>query len=135
ECNEHPVLNGRIRYFARCRARLKRRARPSRDRAGRNTPPRAAVQRTITGVVLGVVVPLPSSPLGLLPQQYAPPVVVTPQALKYPAMTEAKLSPPDTATGVVLALSMPPSPRRPQKFQPQQSAACAVATTPANDYI
>ena len=99
--------------FVRCRARLKSRAGPSRDRAGRNTPPRATVHRTITGVVLAVVVPLPSSPRGLLPQQYAPPLVVTPQALKYPAITEAKLSPPDTTTGVVLELPVPPFPSWP----------------------
>ena len=33
-----------------------------------------------TGVGLGVVVPLPSSPKLLYPQQYAAPAVVTPQA-------------------------------------------------------
>jgi hypothetical protein len=54
---------------------------------------------TGTGVVLLVVVPLPSWPYEFTPQQYATPLVVTPQVLAHPALIEAKTSPPETAIG------------------------------------
>ena len=57
---------------------------------------------TATGVALAVVVPLPSAPSPLAPQQYAAPVVVTPQANPFPALTDANVSPPDTGPGVVV---------------------------------
>src|SRR5579864_5773988 len=63
---------------------------------------------TATGVVLLIVVPLPSWPKVLSPQQYTlPPTtgeligkLVTPQVCWPPALTIAKLSPPETGTGV-----------------------------------
>ncbi len=62
---------------------------------------------TSSGVVLVLVVPLPSWPLPLKPQQYPVPAVVTPQAKYLPALTAAKLSPPVTATGVGLLVVVP----------------------------
>src|SRR5437016_117500 len=73
-----------------------------------NSPTLTAAQAcppdTAIGVGLSVVVPLPSSPSRLSPQQYAILAVVTPQAspLPCPALTVANVSPPATATGVVL---------------------------------
>src|SRR5207249_8518781 len=77
---------------------------------------------TATGVALLVVVPFPSSPLPLYPQQYAVPLVVTPQALMKPALTAANVSPPETATGVQ-PLVVVAFPRTPEPLSPQQYAA------------
>src|SRR2546430_1947290 len=54
---------------------------------------------TFTGTLLSVVVPLPSSPDPLLPQQYRMPATVMPQACPAPALSAEKVSPPGTATG------------------------------------
>ena len=62
---------------------------------------------TATGVALLVVVPFPSSPAPLNPQQYAAPLVVTPQVCSYPALTAANVSPPDTATAASLFVVVP----------------------------
>src|SRR5213593_2633556 len=62
---------------------------------------------TATGVELLILVPLPSSPLPLWPQQYAAPAGVTPQVAATPALTEANVSPPDTVRAVVLDTSVP----------------------------
>src|SRR5258706_14544450 len=63
----------------------------------------------------------------LSPQQYAAPPVVTPQLWLAVALTAAKVSPPDTATGVLLLVSEP-SPSSPELLSPQQYAAPAVVT-------
>jgi len=44
--------------------------------------------------------PSPICPLGLSPQQYAAPAVVTAQVNAYPAVIVAKVRAPDTSTGV-----------------------------------
>src|SRR2546422_309741 len=63
---------------------------------------------TATGVRLLVVVPVPSWPKALSPQQYATPFGVTPQVEYFsPALTAANVSPPDTATGVALLVVVP----------------------------
>ena len=62
---------------------------------------------TPSGVVLPVVVPSPSWPLLLSPQQYAAPTVVMPQVFRNPALTAAKVSPPETAAGVELLVVVP----------------------------
>src|SRR6266566_10011771 len=82
---------------------------------------------TATGLVRFVVVPSPSWPLSLSPQQYAAPAVVTPQVWKLPALTAAKVSPPTTATGLVcFVFAQVPSPSAPPPLYPQQYAAPAV---------
>src|SRR5207249_4229317 len=82
---------------------------------------------TPSGVVLPVVVPSPSWPLLLSPQQYAAPTVVMPQVFRNPALTAAKVSPPETAAGVEL-LVVVPLPSWPWLFSPQQYAAAALVT-------
>src|SRR5207245_11273560 len=74
---------------------------------------------TPTGAALGVVVPCPSRPKRLSPQQYAAPPGVTPQVVPAPALTAAKVRPPDTATGVAL-LVVVPFPSWPESLSPQQ---------------
>ena len=64
------------------------------------SPPTTAVGVVTTGPAPG---PRPSSPLPLMPQQYAAPVVVTPQVETASRLTAAKLSPPATRTGVELS--------------------------------
>jgi hypothetical protein len=44
---------------------------------------------------------------GVVPQQYAAPLGVTPQVCSPPALTDANVSPPDTATGVALFVVVP----------------------------
>src|SRR5438094_10525809 len=82
---------------------------------------------TSTGTALLVVVPLPSSPTVLKPQQYAAPPVVSPHVKPLPVLTTAKLSPPETSTGVPLPV-VEPSPSWPQVLSPQQYAAPPVLT-------
>src|SRR2546428_105540 len=89
-----------------------------------------------------MVVPSPSRPLPLKPQQYAAPLVVTPQEWSNPALTAAHERPPVTGVGtsrrvVGPALSVAnvkppvtgvgmncwavvPSPNWPELFKPQQ---------------
>src|SRR5437879_2251447 len=92
---------------------------------------------TATGVVLHawgcetlkqfwgpVVVPMPSSPAMLSPQQYAAPTVVMPHAKPPPprpppTLTVVKASPPATGTGVRLPVCVP-VPSCPAPFPPQQ---------------
>jgi hypothetical protein len=78
------------------------------------SPPATAV-----GVALLVVVPLPSWPYVLSPQQYATPPVVSAQALESPTLIRLKLSPPATRVGVARA-SVVPSPSCPWLLSPQQ---------------
>src|SRR5881628_13243 len=64
----------------------------------------------------------------LSPQQYAAPAVVTPQGEEAPlGSTAANVSPPDTATGVVLLIWVP-LPSWPPPLAPQQYAAPAGVT-------
>src|SRR5437660_11129195 len=70
---------------------------------------------TCTGVRLCVIVgPAPSSPNWPNPQQYAAPDVVTPHVWPLPALTAAKVGPPETVTAAVLhaASFVTPSPPR-----------------------
>jgi hypothetical protein len=82
---------------------------------------------TSTGVALVAVsggsVPLPSQPV---PQQYASPVVVTPQVWTFQVLIVAKRSPPATGIGVVELWMSPPVPSWPELFSPQQYAAPVV---------
>src|SRR5437870_10253241 len=64
----------------------------------------------------------------LSPEQYAAPAVVTPQEEEpHPGSTAANVSPPDTATGVVLLIWVP-LPSWPPPLAPQQYAAPAGVT-------
>src|SRR5256885_8594833 len=83
---------------------------------------RGAHWTTCTGVALDVVVPLPSWPYRLSPQQYAAPVGVTPHVSWVPALRELKVRPPPTATGWG-SLTVLPSPSSPHVLVPQQYAA------------
>ena len=61
-----------------------------------DTPP-----RTSAGTLLLVpTTPLPSSPMVLRPQQYASPLIVTPQVCLSPAATVTNFKRPETGTGV-----------------------------------
>src|SRR2546422_10687979 len=84
-----------------------------------------------TGPAVGtsrfVVVPSPSSPDPLKPQQYAAPLVVTPQVWASPALTPANERPPATGVGTSRVVVVP-SPRR--LPTPQQYAAPLVLTPP-----
>src|SRR5688572_26465745 len=67
---------------------------------------------TATGAARSVVLPSPSCPRLLDPQQYAAPWAVRPQVCSTPVLREANVSPPVTATGanrwvVVLSPSWP----------------------------
>ena len=82
---------------------------------------------TSTGTRLGLVVPSPSWPLTLCPQQCAAPDVVTPQVKENPALMEAKAWLPKTATGTSFSMVVP-SPSWPLPLFPQQRAAPDVVT-------
>src|SRR5205814_9520958 len=77
---------------------------------------------TGTGVARGPVVPSPSCASWLSPQQYAAPLVVTPQVWNDPALTATNRNPPATGTGVARA-TLVPSPSCPKRLSPQQYAA------------
>jgi hypothetical protein len=74
---------------------------------------------TTVGTDLLVVVPSPSCPRSLAPQQNADPALVTPQVWFAPASILANFSPPDTATGSEL-LVVVPSPIWPRSLFPKQ---------------
>src|SRR2546422_11691889 len=73
------------------------------------------------------VVPVPSSPRKFAPQQYAAPLVVTPQADASLALTVVKVSPPATVAGVALPVVVP-VPSWPNVFTPQHCAVPLVVT-------
>ena len=79
------------------------------------------------------LVPSPSWPAQLDPQQYAVPPATRPQVCAAPATSAVKVRPPLTATGAVrlaeLSPSTPlvPSPSWPYPFRPQQYAVPPVA--------
>src|SRR5437879_5832 len=112
---------------------LRVRADPQRGPAGGVSCRRAAVSaprahHTRAGVVVLIGgPPLPSWLSVLSPQQYAAPAVVTPQASNCSTLTAAKVSPPDTATGVRLMVKVP-LPSWPLPLKPQQYAAPGVVT-------
>src|SRR5438552_18021120 len=70
--------------------------------------------------------PVPSAPLRPEPQQYATPLVVTPQVCAPPALIVVSVRRPSTARGVFADLApVPPprpSPRCPSDARPQQYA-------------
>ena len=78
---------------------------------------------TATGTPLFVVVLFPSSPWALYPQQYAAPLVVTPQVSESLVLTAVNVSPPETATGVRRSVPYVPSPSSPTVLFPQHYAA------------
>jgi hypothetical protein len=82
---------------------------------------------TLTGTAVFIVVPLPSWPELLSPQQYAVSPVVTPQLWLVPALTVAKMKPPKTATGTALFIVVP-LPSWPELLSPQQYAVPPVVT-------
>ena len=67
------------------------------------------------------LVPSPSWPAQLDPQQYAVPPATRPQVCAAPATSAVKVRPPLTATGAV-RLVLLPSPSWPYSFRPQQYA-------------
>jgi hypothetical protein len=74
---------------------------------------------TLVGDVLFVVVPSPSCPVPLSPQQYAAPLTRRPHIEVSPASIEEKVRPPETATGESLCVLVP-SPTSPDALRPQQ---------------
>lgn len=74
-----------------------------------------------------VVVPFPSSPPSLAPQQYAAPAGFNPQVYDPPATIVVKPMPPDTGTGVALPV-VEPLPSSPAALLPQHDAAPEAAT-------
>src|SRR5207249_2212103 len=72
--------------------------------------------------------PVPSAPLRPEPQQYAAPLVVTPQVCIPPALMVVNVRPPSTARGMFVDLDTVPSPRCPSLPRPQQYAAPLVGT-------
>src|SRR5215208_860223 len=85
---------------------------------------------TRVGVRRSVVVPSPSCPLVLSPQQYGTPAAVRPQLYSATVGTETlrKESPPSTATGAAFTSERAPFPSWPWALYPQQYAAPVVAT-------
>ena len=84
---------------------------------------------TPTGVLLDIVVPLPSSPSALYPQHFAPPPIVTAQVWTVPA--EIAATPevrPETSTGVALYDVVVPFPSWPETLLPQHFAPPPVVT-------
>src|SRR5439155_1679301 len=75
--------------------------------------PRGGHCTTRTGVSRLIVVPSPSWPALLSPQQEAAPAAVTPQVCESPARTAANVTPPDTSAGVNRK-SVVPSPSWPE---------------------
>ena len=63
--------------------------------------------KTATGTRLPVVVPLPSWPSPLVPQQYAAPPVVRPQMWNVETLIDAKVIPAATRVGVLLVVIPP----------------------------
>ncbi len=82
---------------------------------------------TGTGLNLAVVVPSPSWPEMLPPQQYAAAPAVMPHVYENRALTAAKVSPPETGTGLDLAVVVP-SPSWPELLRPQQYAVPPIVT-------
>src|SRR5947199_337740 len=74
---------------------------------------------TSSGTLLFVVVPVPSWPYRLSPQQSAAPPVVSPHVWLAPRLSAAKLNPPETGTGTLLFVVVP-SPSSPRTLSPQQ---------------
>ena len=72
-----------------------------------------------------MVVPSPSWPLPLEPQQYAAPVGVRPQVCPPPALSAVNVRPPATGVGSRRWVVVP-SPSCPLALKPQQYAAPVV---------
>lgn len=81
----------------------------------RNTMP----PLSIVGTARGVVVPSPSWPELLRPQQNAAPELVSPQVCCVPVISVVKTCPPKTATGTRRGVVVP-SPSEPSVLNPQQ---------------
>jgi hypothetical protein len=64
---------------------------------------------TATGIVVVRLVPLPSAPDELSPQQYATPAAVKAQLWRFPALSFVKVSSPETGTGTLESLVPLPS--------------------------
>jgi hypothetical protein len=73
------------------------------------------------------MVPSPSCPPVLAPQQWAAPLGVDPQVCTAPTLMTAKVRPPATSWGLVLVLFVP-SPNWPNELSPQQYAALVLVT-------
>ena len=90
---------------------------------------------TGTGVLLFVVVPLPSRPLPLLPQHCTPPLASTAQLWLLPADTLCAVVMPETGTGVLLLVVVPlpscPLPLLPQHWTPPLESTAQVWLLPA----
>src|SRR5256885_9523864 len=109
-CSVSPLVVGG-RGGERNRVTLDGRA-PRIARGGPTRPSGYGCPATFTGTLLSVVVPSPSSPVKLSPQQYARPASVTPQVWWEPALRFANVRPPLTGTGSELELveSLPSGP-------------------------
>src|SRR5207244_2492391 len=85
--------------------------------------------RTSTGVLLLVVVPLPSWPPSFQPQHLTCPAVVSAQVCCPPAaIATTPLVRPDTSTGLLLSVVVP-SPSWPLSLAPQHLTPPAPVTT------
>jgi hypothetical protein len=88
------------------------------------TPAKLTLPATSTGVDRFVVVPSPSWPNPLSPQQYAAPLATRPQVWVPFTLIAANVTIPETATGVDLFVVVP-SPSWPNELSPQQYTAPA----------
>jgi len=70
--------------------------------------------------------PSPTAPYGLLPQQNASPIMVTPQVWKRPTPSARYTRPPSTAPGTIVQLLASPLPSCPDVPFPQQRMAPSV---------
>src|SRR3990172_8273091 len=91
---------------------------------------------TSTGVLLQVVVPLPSWPSSLEPQHLTPPPVVSAQVWLVPAATAlTPLARPETSTGTLFSIVMPfpssPLSLEPQHLPPPSLVSAQVWSAPA----
>src|SRR5512138_3344020 len=83
------------------------------------------------GIALATVVPLPSCPVALLPQQYARPSVLTPQTRPSPADMRRKSKSPPTRCGTPKITEFGASVES-AGSRPQQKAAPSAVSPQAN---
>jgi len=79
------------------------------------------------GIELLPLVPFPSSPPKLAPQQYAAPAGFNPQVYDWPAAIVVNVMPPETGTGLTLPM-VEPLPSSPEKLLPQHDATPEAAS-------
>src|SRR5207249_1684907 len=117
----HPAAGADRARVPATRDRQRQRREVPRQRASVAGVTRAPHCTTRTGVNRSVVVPSPSWPSTLRPQQKAVPAAVTPQVWTAPAVTAAQPPPARASTRTGLdRLVVAPSPSWPKPLRPQQ---------------